>query len=65
VQSHDAVTATIESQSLVDADGTTILGVLTNQSFDEVRIEYNSLVGVLFTADVYHAVIENFVLDLI
>jgi hypothetical protein len=40
------------SQCLVDADGTTILGFLTNQSFDEVRIEYNSLVGVLFTADV-------------
>jgi hypothetical protein len=36
------------------------LGFLTNQSFDEVRIEYNSLVGVLFTADVYHAVIEKF-----
>jgi hypothetical protein len=35
------------------------LGFLTNQSFDEVRIEYNSLVGVLFTA-VYHAVIEKF-----
>lgn len=48
------------NSSLLNSDGTVNLGFVTTQSFDEVRIEYDALVGVLYTAQVYHAIIEEF-----
>ncbi|MEZ4990403.1 MAG: DUF4347 domain-containing protein [Saprospiraceae bacterium] len=46
--------------SLVEPDGTIILGMITTQPYDEIRITFNALLGVLFTTDIYHAVIETF-----
>jgi len=60
-ESFDAVTSTVGVNSaLIDPSGNIILGFVTSQPFDEVRIVYNSLVSVLFTAQIYHAVIEEF-----
>ncbi|WP_040474087.1 thrombospondin type 3 repeat-containing protein, partial [Flavobacterium frigoris] len=60
-ETFNAVTSTIGVNStLVDSSGNTILGFVTTQSFNEVRIEYTSLVGVLFSNTIYYAVIENF-----
>lgn len=47
------------NSSLVNADGTVNLGFITTQSFDEFRIEYKALVGVLYTAQVYHAILQK------
>ena len=61
-ESYNAVTSLVGiNTSLLNGDGTATLGFVTTQPFDEVAIEYNALVGVLFTAQVYHAVIEKFV----
>ncbi|WP_157607458.1 hypothetical protein [Runella limosa] len=46
--------------SLLDPDGNITLGFVTSLSFDEIRIEYEALVAVLFSAQVYHAVIKRF-----
>ncbi|PHN06874.1 DUF4347 domain-containing protein [Flavilitoribacter nigricans] len=60
-ESYDAVTALIGANTaLLDPDGNIVLGFVTTMDFDEIRITYESLVGVLFTAQVYHAVVEAF-----
>ena len=46
---------------LLNSDGTATIGFVTKQPFDQITIEYGALVGALFSADVYHAVIEKFV----
>ncbi|MEP7197030.1 MAG: hypothetical protein ABI851_10960, partial [Saprospiraceae bacterium] len=61
VEGHDVVTSLIGIEaSLIDGAGNAILGYITTGAFDEVRIKYTTLVGVLFSAQVYHAVIEKF-----
>lgn len=47
------------SSSLLNTDGTVNLGFVTTQIFDEIRIEYEALVGVLYTAQIYHAIIQK------
>ncbi|MEO5582008.1 MAG: Ig-like domain-containing protein, partial [Saprospiraceae bacterium] len=60
-ETYNAVTPLVGvDSSLLLADGTVYLGFITTSAFDEIRIEYSSLVGVLFSAQVYHAVIEEF-----
>ena len=46
--------------SLLDPDGNVTLGFVTTLSFDEIRIEYEALVAVLFSAQVYHPVVTRF-----
>ncbi|NKI27006.1 hypothetical protein HCG49_10575, partial [Arenibacter sp. 6A1] len=46
--------------SLLDADGNIVLGFVTTKGFDEIRIKYESLLNVLFSAQVYHPVIKKF-----
>ena len=60
-ETYNAVTSLIGvNSSLLNANGNAVLGFIATQPFDEVRIIYQPLVGVLFTAQVYHAVIEKF-----
>lgn len=61
VQQQDVVSGLIGiNTSLLGADGTATLGFISTAAFDEIQIEYNALVGLLFTAQVYHAVIQRF-----
>ena len=61
-ETYNAVASLVDVSSLIlNSDGTATLGFITKQPFDEIEIEYGALVGVLFTADVYNAVIEKFV----
>jgi hypothetical protein len=46
--------------SLLDGSGNALLGFKTTKAVDELKITYEALVGVLFTAQVYYAVIEKF-----
>ncbi|MCB0047531.1 MAG: hypothetical protein KDD92_19055, partial [Caldilineaceae bacterium] len=46
--------------SLLDGSGDVVLGFVTAQDFDEVRIVYEAAVGVLVTGEVYYAVVEPF-----
>jgi len=42
------------------SDGTAVVGMTTTLPFDEIRIKYQSLVAVLFTATIYHPVVSQF-----
>jgi len=58
---YNAVTSLIGvSSSLLNANGNAVLGFTTTKDFDEVRISYQPLVSVLFSAQVYGAVIEKY-----
>jgi hypothetical protein len=60
VETKDVVTNLLGIESsLVDASGNTTVGFITTADFDEVRITYTTLVGVLFSGQVYYPVIEN------
>nr|HMU05790.1 hypothetical protein [Saprospiraceae bacterium] len=45
---------------LIFADGTANVGFVTTSPFDEVRITFQTLVGVLWSAQIYHAVITKY-----
>ena len=61
-ETYNAVTSSLGvDTSLISEDGTVYLGFITTSNFDEIRIEYDALLGVLFSAQVYNAVIEEFV----
>jgi hypothetical protein len=61
VETKDVVTSLLGIESsLVDASGNTTVGFITTSAFDEVRITYTTLVGVLFAGQVYYPVIEKF-----
>ena len=61
VESHPLVANAVGvNTSLVDGAGNVTLGFVTTAPFDEVRITYSSVLGVLQTGQVYHAVIEKF-----
>ncbi len=45
---------------LLFADGTANVGFVTTSPFDEVRITFQTLVGVLWSAQIYHAVITKY-----
>ena len=45
--------------SLLDANGNVTLGFITTLSFDEIRIEYEALLGTA-TGEIYYPVIEKF-----
>ena len=60
-ETYPAVTSTIGiNSSLIDGSGNAILGFVTTKEFDEIKIEYTSIVGALFTSQIYGAVIERF-----
>ncbi|MEN8816024.1 MAG: Ig-like domain-containing protein, partial [Nonlabens sp.] len=60
-ETFNAVSSTLGvSTDLLNADGTVTLGFITNTDFDELRISYDPLVSVLFSAQVYHAVVQSF-----
>ncbi len=60
-ETYNAVTNVIGiNSSLLNNDGTANIGFVTAQDFDEIRIQYQALVGVLYTAQVYHAVVERY-----
>src|SRR5690606_8884704 len=42
------------------ANNSSNVGFVTTQPFDEIRITYETLVGLLYTADIYHASIIRF-----
>ncbi|MBP9195865.1 MAG: hypothetical protein KBF57_14365, partial [Saprospiraceae bacterium] len=44
----------------IQSDGTAIVGFRTTLPFDEIRIRYQALVSVLFTATIYHPVIKSY-----
>jgi hypothetical protein len=48
----------IES-SLLDGSGLATVGFVTTAAFDEVRIKYTTLVGALFSGQVYYPVIDS------
>lgn len=61
VEGRDVVTSLLGIEaSLIDGAGNATLGFVTTGAFDEIRIKYTTLVGVLFSGQVYHAVIEKF-----
>ncbi|MDI9880639.1 hypothetical protein [Flectobacillus longus] len=61
VEGKDVVTSTLGLESsLLDGSGLATVGFITTQGFDEVRIIYTTLVGVLFSGQVYYPVIEKF-----
>jgi hypothetical protein len=61
VETKDVVTNLLGIESsLIDASGNTTVGFITTADFDEVRITYTTLVGVLFSGQVYYPVIEKF-----
>jgi hypothetical protein len=61
VEGRDVVTSLIGIEaSIIDGAGNATLGFITTGDFDEIRIQYTTLVGVLFSGQVYHAVIEKF-----
>jgi len=57
VVSSDLISADV---FLISPDERITLGYVASKEFDEVRIEYFSLVGALYTAQVYRAVIKKF-----
>jgi uncharacterized repeat protein (TIGR01451 family) len=60
-ETHNAVTSlTGVNSSLLNANGNAVLGFITTQPFDEIRIAYQPLVSALFSAQVYGAIIEKF-----
>ncbi len=60
-ETYNAVTSLIGvNSSLLNANGNVVLGFITTQPFDEIRIIYQPLVSVLFSAQVYGAVIEKY-----
>ena len=48
------------SSFAIQSDGTAIVGFITTLPFDEIRIRYQALVSVLFTATIYHPVIKSY-----
>lgn len=61
VEGQDVVSGLVGiDSSLLDSDGSATVGFVTTQAFDEVRIRYTTLTGALFSASVYHAVIERY-----
>jgi hypothetical protein len=61
VEGKDVVTSSIGLESsLLDGSGLATVGFITTQGFDEVRIVYNTLVGIGFSGQVYYPVIEKF-----
>jgi len=46
--------------NLLGNDGTATIGYVTTGAFDEIRIKYDALVGVLFTATIYHPVLIQY-----
>ena len=48
------------NSSLIEPDGTAIVGFVTTQAFDEIRITYTTLLGIALSFQIYHAVIETF-----
>ncbi|MEO7310535.1 MAG: Ig-like domain-containing protein [Chitinophagaceae bacterium] len=61
VESQDVVTSSIGiDASLIDGNGAAIVGFVTTGAFDEIRITYATLVGALFSGQVYYPVIESF-----
>ena len=62
-ESHELINSLVGvNTSLIDGNGRVALGYITEYTWDEVRIEYQTLVGVLFSAQVYHAVVQEFCL---
>ncbi|MFH4965171.1 Ig-like domain-containing protein, partial [Gaetbulibacter sp. M235] len=60
-ETYNAVTSLVGvDTSLLDAEGNVILGFVTSQDFDEIRIGYNSLISLLFSAQVYYPVIKKY-----
>ncbi|MES2517960.1 MAG: hypothetical protein V4585_07625, partial [Bacteroidota bacterium] len=60
-ETYNAVTSLIGvNSSLLNANGNAVLGFTTTAPFDEIRISYQPLVSVLFSAQVYGAVIEKY-----
>ncbi|WP_188771504.1 beta strand repeat-containing protein [Emticicia aquatilis] len=60
-ETYNAVTSLLGiNSSLLNGDGTATVGFVTTADFDEISIEYTTLVGLLFNAEVYHAVIEKY-----
>lgn len=58
---YPAVTSSVGvNSSLVDGNGNAMLGFVTTKDFDEIKIEYTSLLNVLFTSQIYGAVVEKF-----
>jgi hypothetical protein len=61
VEGKDVVTSLIGIESsLLDGSGLATVGFVTTAAFDEVRIKYTTLVGALFSGQVYYPVIEKF-----
>ncbi|MDI9865666.1 hypothetical protein QM480_15080 [Flectobacillus sp. DC10W] len=61
VEGKDVVTSLIGLESsLLDGSGLATVGFVTTAAFDEVRIKYTTLVGTLFSGQVYYPVIEKF-----
>jgi hypothetical protein len=61
VETYNAITSLVGvNSSLLNASGNAVLGFITTQPFDEIRIAYQPLVSVLFTAQIYGAVIEKY-----
>ena len=48
------------SSFAIQSDGTAVVGFITTLPFDEIRIRYQALVSVLFTATIYHPVIKSY-----
>ena len=61
VETYNAVTSLIGvNSSLLNANGNAVLGFITTQPFSEIRIVYQPLVSVSFSAQVYGAVLEKY-----
>ncbi|WP_455421166.1 Ig-like domain-containing protein [Flectobacillus roseus] len=61
VEGKDVVTSLIGIESsLLDGSGLATVGFVTTAAFDEIRIKYTTLVGALFSGQVYYPVIEKF-----
>ena len=59
-ENQDVVTALLGVDSaLLNAEGSVTLGYSTTFPFDEIRIYYNNILSILFTGQVYHAVIKE------
>ncbi|WP_026707070.1 Ig-like domain-containing protein, partial [Flavobacterium frigidarium] len=60
-ETYPAITSSIGiNSSLIDGNGNAILGFVTTKEFDEIKIEYTSLLNVLFSSQIYGAVVEKF-----
>lgn len=61
VHSENVVTSSVGlNTALVDGDGNAVVGFLSPGNFDEIRVKFTSLLGVLATSRAYYAVIGNY-----